>query len=273
MPRWFGQWLELRPYIDEVAGHRVEPGRGESQHGERDTGPGQECVRDRRPRATSTVQLARTVAVAGCAHHGGHLAEQRARVVDAGERCHRHVRPRRCPRRARRSAATVAPWAISSSPAATDTRSRSALSASRSGPVSGLSMLDIVPVWEAVHAVSRRAVQPCHGRMRTEPILESRSRCRTHHGWRSGCQRQSAGLPARRPAASPGRGTRRCRTGCRAAALFADISGFTPLTEALVAELGPQRGAEELTAALERDRRPAARRARPARRRRHLLQR
>lgn len=31
------------------------------------------------------------------------------------------------------------------------------------------------------------------------------------------------------------------------AALFADISGFTPLTEALVAELGRQRGAEELT--------------------------
>ena len=36
----------------------------------------------------------------------------------------------------------------------------------------------------------------------------------------------------------------------RGAALFADISGFTPLTEALVTELGPQRGAEELTAAL-----------------------
>lgn len=34
------------------------------------------------------------------------------------------------------------------------------------------------------------------------------------------------------------------------AAIFADISGFTPLTEALAAELGPQRGAEELTAAL-----------------------
>jgi class 3 adenylate cyclase len=34
----------------------------------------------------------------------------------------------------------------------------------------------------------------------------------------------------------------------RGAALFADISGFTPLTEALAAELGPQRGAEELTA-------------------------
>jgi len=30
-------------------------------------------------------------------------------------------------------------------------------------------------------------------------------------------------------------------------ALFADISGFTPLTETLVRELGPQRGAEELT--------------------------
>jgi predicted ATPase/class 3 adenylate cyclase len=33
----------------------------------------------------------------------------------------------------------------------------------------------------------------------------------------------------------------------RGAALFADISGFTPLTEALVRELGHQRGAEELT--------------------------
>ncbi len=36
------------------------------------------------------------------------------------------------------------------------------------------------------------------------------------------------------------------------AALFADISGFTPLTEALADELGPQRGAEELTANLDR---------------------
>ena len=36
------------------------------------------------------------------------------------------------------------------------------------------------------------------------------------------------------------------------AALFADISGFTPLTEALAAELGSQRGAEELTANLGR---------------------
>ena len=34
---------------------------------------------------------------------------------------------------------------------------------------------------------------------------------------------------------------------CRGAALFADISGFTPLTEELVLDLGPQRGAEELT--------------------------
>ena len=30
------------------------------------------------------------------------------------------------------------------------------------------------------------------------------------------------------------------------AVLFADISGFTPLTSALYRELGPQRGAEEL---------------------------
>jgi class 3 adenylate cyclase len=38
----------------------------------------------------------------------------------------------------------------------------------------------------------------------------------------------------------------------RGAALFADISGFTALTEALADELGPQRGAEELTANLNR---------------------
>jgi len=31
------------------------------------------------------------------------------------------------------------------------------------------------------------------------------------------------------------------------AALFADISGFTPLTETLSRELGPRQGAEELT--------------------------
>ena len=36
------------------------------------------------------------------------------------------------------------------------------------------------------------------------------------------------------------------------AGLFADISGFTPLTEALATELGPHRGAEELTAVLGR---------------------
>jgi len=35
-------------------------------------------------------------------------------------------------------------------------------------------------------------------------------------------------------------------------ALFADISGFTPLTEALANELGSQRGSEELTANLGR---------------------
>ena len=32
----------------------------------------------------------------------------------------------------------------------------------------------------------------------------------------------------------------------RGTVLFADISGFTPLTEALVRTLGPRRGAEEL---------------------------
>ena len=36
------------------------------------------------------------------------------------------------------------------------------------------------------------------------------------------------------------------------AALFADISGFTPLTELLAEELGPRRGAEELTRQLNR---------------------
>ncbi|WP_372729696.1 BREX system ATP-binding domain-containing protein, partial [Nocardioides sp.] len=36
------------------------------------------------------------------------------------------------------------------------------------------------------------------------------------------------------------------------ATLFADVSGFTALTEALAGELGPQRGAEELTVVLER---------------------
>ena len=38
----------------------------------------------------------------------------------------------------------------------------------------------------------------------------------------------------------------------RGSALFADISGFTPLTETLVEELGSQRGAEEITANLNR---------------------
>ena len=41
-------------------------------------------------------------------------------------------------------------------------------------------------------------------------------------------------------------------TRTRGAALFADISGFTPLTEALANALGPQRGAEELVVILTR---------------------
>src|SRR5262245_10292131 len=36
------------------------------------------------------------------------------------------------------------------------------------------------------------------------------------------------------------------------AALFVDVSGFVPLTEALSAALGPQRGAEELSLHLDR---------------------
>lgn len=39
---------------------------------------------------------------------------------------------------------------------------------------------------------------------------------------------------------------------CEGAALFADISGFTPLTDALAVELGPRRGAEELASHLNR---------------------
>ena len=38
----------------------------------------------------------------------------------------------------------------------------------------------------------------------------------------------------------------------RGAMLFADISGFTPLTEALTRALGPRRGADELTLQLNR---------------------
>ena len=41
-------------------------------------------------------------------------------------------------------------------------------------------------------------------------------------------------------------------TRVRGAALFVDISGFTPLTEALATELGPRRGADELSAVLGR---------------------
>src|SRR5579862_6764540 len=41
-------------------------------------------------------------------------------------------------------------------------------------------------------------------------------------------------------------------TRVRGAALFADISGFTPVTEALAGELGSQRASEELTIHLNR---------------------
>lgn len=52
----------------------------------------------------------------------------------------------------------------------------------------------------------------------------------------------------RRRALAEGRTLPQLVTG---AALFADISGFTPLTEALAAELGPQHGAEELSLSTE----------------------
>ena len=60
------------------------------------------------------------------------------------------------------------------------------------------------------------------------------------------------------PGLHPGRPSpraRRAATTCRrahGAALFVDISGFTPLTEALARELGGRRGAEELSATLDR---------------------
>src|SRR5689334_5203481 len=53
----------------------------------------------------------------------------------------------------------------------------------------------------------------------------------------------------RRQALAAGRELPPTRQG---AARVADISGFTPLTEALARELGPQRGAEELTRELDR---------------------
>jgi class 3 adenylate cyclase/tetratricopeptide (TPR) repeat protein len=57
-------------------------------------------------------------------------------------------------------------------------------------------------------------------------------------------------IPGDRRCALAGRGELPDRV--RGAALFADISGFTALTEALARELGPQRGAEILTVHLDR---------------------
>ncbi|NTU78696.1 MAG: adenylate/guanylate cyclase domain-containing response regulator, partial [Chloroflexales bacterium] len=64
------------------------------------------------------------------------------------------------------------------------------------------------------------------------------------------CETATAYLPMdRRLALAEGR---ELAPWARGAALFADISGFTALTEALARELGPQRGAEELTRQLNR---------------------
>ena len=57
----------------------------------------------------------------------------------------------------------------------------------------------------------------------------------------------------------------------RGSALFADIAGFTPLTEALANELGPQRGAEELTANIGRVFHAVIDELDALRRQRHLL--
>jgi|APCry1669188970_1035186.scaffolds.fasta_scaffold07476_2 CheY-like chemotaxis protein/class 3 adenylate cyclase len=63
-------------------------------------------------------------------------------------------------------------------------------------------------------------------------------------------ERAAAYLPMdRRVALAQGRPLPRLSMG---AALFADISGFTPLTEALAHEMGHQRGAEELTRQINR---------------------
>ena len=84
--------------------------------------------------------------------------------------------------------------------------------------------------------------------------------------------RQPRGLHRRGPAAGPGAGVD-LPDRVRGAALFADISGFTPLTEALVTELGAaarRRGAEQHPGpAVRRAARPPA----PPRRQRGLLQR
>ena len=60
--------------------------------------------------------------------------------------------------------------------------------------------------------------------------------------------RSSRRLHPARPTLGASRRASRCPTASTGPPLFADISGFTPLTEALAKELGPQRGAEELTA-------------------------
>ena len=60
-----------------------------------------------------------------------------------------------------------------------------------------------------------------------------------------------AGLPPDRAASGAGRG-RTLPEHVTGAVLFADVSGFTALTERLVTVHGPRRGVEELTSTLER---------------------
>src|SRR5262245_12272088 len=83
-------------------------------------------------------------------------------------------------------------------------------------------------------------------------LARSRPRCRLHPQHRG--VRMDARLTAylphdRRQALARGESLADRTHGV---ALFADISGFTPLTEALASQLGPRRGAEALTFHLDR---------------------
>ena len=87
------------------------------------------------------------------------------------------------------------------------------------------------------------------------------------------CVPQSRSLHPRRPPARARARAVAMPDRVRGAALFADISGFTPLTEALAKELGPQRGGRGADRPAEPRLPRAHRGARALRRPRHLLQR
>jgi len=102
-------------------------------------------------------------------------------------------------------------------------------------------------------------------RLSPQPFLKERNRAKiegVRHRRETGARgrtnrggpalgRAAGGVHPRRPPARA-RPRRALPDRVRGAALFADISGFTALTEALADELGPQLGAEELTTHLNR---------------------